>query len=100
KDVALDAFQRPLGNQESVAVAMEVEASDGELPAVGGHYVLAATQLDQVAAGGQAYQRRFQFVAGRALRGELSDELLEVGAGMRQAGDVGEQRRVGHRLQV
>jgi len=34
KNAALDAFDRPLGDEESVAIAMDADASDRELAAV------------------------------------------------------------------
>ena len=48
-------------------------------------------QLDQVAARRQAGQRGLQFVALVALGAEFADELLEIGAGVRQPRDVRQQ---------
>ena len=96
EDVAGDARNRTFGDQEPVTIAMQIEASDGEFAAAGGDHVLAALQLDQVAARREARQRGFQLVAALAFSAQLAHQLLEVGPRVRQLGDVGYNCRVGH----
>jgi hypothetical protein len=59
---------------------------------------MAGSRLQQVAAGRQTGQRGLQILAFRALPRQFPDELLEVGARMRQAGDVVEKRAIRHSL--
>jgi hypothetical protein len=96
EDIAYDAFDGVSGNEETVAIAVHVEAADGEFAAAGGGSVVAGAKLDQVAAGGETGERGFQLGAVVAFGADFADQLLEVGPGMRQAGDVGEKGRVGH----
>ena len=86
ENVSRDAFERPLGNQKAVAVAVHVEAPDGEFAAARGDHEMAGAQLDQIAARRQPGQRGFQFQALVAFGAGFPHELLEIGAGMRQAG--------------
>ena len=98
EDIAGDALDGVIGNQEAVAIAVHVEAADGEFAAAGGDGEVAGAQLDQVAAGGQAGEGGFQFRAIVALGSQLAHELFEIGLGVRQAGDVVEKGGVGHTL--
>jgi len=59
EDIAGDAVDRPLGDQEAVALAMHVQAADDELAAAGGHLVMFGTKLNQIAPRRQAGQRGF-----------------------------------------
>ena len=97
-DIALDAFDGPLGDQEAVAIAVHVETADGILAAAGGGDVVAGPRLDQVAARQQAGDGKLKVGAGCALGAQFAHELFEIGFGVRQAGDVVEQRRIGHRF--
>ena len=91
-DVAGDAFDGTVGDQEAVAVAVHVEAADGELAAAGGDGVLAGAQLDEVAARDQARERGFQFLRVVALGAEFADQLFEIGAGVRAAVEMWSSR--------
>ena len=82
KHVALNAFERLVGNQEAVAVAMHVEAANGEFARTGGDHVVPAAQFDQFAAVGETRQRSFQTLAAVALCAKFTHQLLEVGAGV------------------
>jgi len=99
-DVSLYALQRPLCDQETIAVAVHVDAADGVFACARGRHVMAGPGFHQVAARQQAREREVQFRAGCAFAAELAHQLLEIGLGVRQAGDVVEQRRIGHRLIV
>ena len=96
EDVSGDPRNGAFGDQEAVAIAVEVEASDGEFAAAGGDHELAALELDQVAARGEAGEGGFQLLAALSFGAQFADELLEVGAGMRQLGDMGYNCRIGH----
>ena len=98
EDVSGDSLDRPFGNDESVTIPVHVQTADGVFPAARRHGKLAGSRLQQVAAGRQTGQRGLQFLAFRALRRQFPDELLEVGARMRQAGDVVEKRAIRHSL--
>src|ERR1017187_3326347 len=77
---------------------MQIEASYGEFAGAGGDHVLSALQFDQVAAGGEARESGFQFVAAVAFKPQFAHQLLEVGPRVRQLGNVGDNRRVVHSL--
>ena len=98
EDVAGDALDGPLGDQEAVAVAMHLQAADGKFAAARGDGVVAGAQLDQVAAGDQTGQRGLQVRAAVALGPQFADQLLEISFGVRKTGDVVEQVPVGHSL--
>jgi hypothetical protein len=83
EDVALDAFERLFGDKEAVAIAMHVEAADGEFARACGDHVVSGAQLDEVAAGRETGERGFETFAARAFGAHFADELLEVGAGVR-----------------
>src|SRR5580700_4064488 len=83
EDIALDAFERLFGDQEAIAIAMHVEAADGEFARAGGYDVVSGAELDEVAARGEAGKRGFETFAARALGAHFADELLEVGARVR-----------------
>ena len=94
--IALDAFEGTVGNQEAVAVAVHVHAADGEFAAARGGRVVAGAQLDEIAAGGQSGERGFQLGARFTPGAQLPDKLLKVSTGVRRAGNLFEQRGVGH----
>ena len=96
EDVAGDPLDRPVGNQKAVAVAVHVEAADGEFAAARGDHIMARAQLQQVAARGQPGQRGFQLLAVGAFRSQFADQLLEVAARVRQARQVVEYGPVRH----
>src|SRR4051812_7629649 len=77
---------------------MQTQSSDGEFAAALGEDVLAAAQLDQVAATRQACQRCLQIGASGAFGAEFAHELLEIGPGVREASNVFEQRAIRHIL--
>ena len=56
-DVSLDALDRPLGDQEAVAVAMHVDAADGVFAGARGRHVVAGPGLHQIAARQQSGER-------------------------------------------
>ena len=58
--------------------------------------VLPGAQLDEITARSQTCERRLQIGAGRAAKPQFTHELFEVGARMRQAGDMFENFGVGH----
>ena len=96
EDVAAHAFERVVGRDEAVAIAVHVQAAGGELAAAAGDGVLPGAQLDQIAARGQPRQRQFQVGASRSAYAQFAHELFEIGARMRQAGDVFENFGVVH----
>src|ERR1017187_7759445 len=75
---------------------MQIEAADGEFAGAGGDHVLAALQLYQVAARSEARQGGFQLVAAVTFTPQFAQQLLEVGTGVWQLGDVSDNCRVGH----
>src|ERR1035441_1012394 len=75
---------------------MQIEAAHGEFAGAGGDHVLAALQLNQVAARREAGERGFQLIAAVAFNRQFAHQLFEVGAGVRQLGDVGHDCRVVH----
>src|ERR1035438_2625830 len=75
---------------------MQIESADGEFPAAGGDHVLAALQLNQVAARREAREGGFQLVTALRFSAQFAHQLLEVGPRVRQLGDVGYDCRVGH----
>ena len=89
-------FDGTLGDQEAIAVAVHLQAADGEFAAARGDGVVARTQFDQVAASGQPRQRGFQIVAARALGAELAHKLFEVRPRMRLLRNVSQKRRISH----
>lgn len=96
ENVALDAFNGAVGNEEAIAVAMHVEPSGGEFAAAGGNDELSRAQFDELAAFGEAFERGFQVLARGALGACLTHELFEVRAGVGKTRDVVDQRPVGH----
>ena len=92
EDVAAQALTREIGNQEAVAIAVHLEAAGSEFAGLAGGDVLPAAQFDQVAARGEARQRALKFLARRAARPQLANQLLEVRARVGQPGDVLEDR--------
>lgn len=89
-DVAADAFDGVIGNQESVAIAMHVEPADGIIAAELGGDEVTGADLDEFAAFGQVIEGGVNFSARYAFCGEFPDELFEGGASVGKAGDVGE----------
>src|SRR5438105_15860854 len=75
---------------------MQIDTSYGEFAAAGGHHILSAAQLDQLAARRKTRQCSLQLASSVALRARLPHQLFEIGAGMRQAGDMVQQRLVRH----
>ena len=75
---------------------MQIEAADGEFAGAGGDHVLAALQLNQVAARGEAREGGFQLIAALGFSAQFAHQLFEVGPRVRQLGDVGYDCRVGH----
>jgi hypothetical protein len=96
ENVARESLDGTLGNQEAVAIAMHLEAADRELARARGDGVMAGTQFDEVAAGGEPGQRRLELFALAPAGPGLADELFEVGAGMREPRDMVEQRPIRH----
>jgi len=56
ENVAGDAGDRGVGDEKAVAVAVHIEAADGELAAQRGDGEMAGTKLDELASGGEARQ--------------------------------------------
>ncbi len=98
EDIACDPLHRALGDQEAVAIAVHLQASHGEFAAARGDGVVAGAQLDEVAARGEPGQSGFEGRAAIALNAQLADQLLEIGPGVREAGDVVQKGRVVHSL--
>ncbi len=96
ENVALYTFQRPLGYQKSVTIAVHIQAAHGEFAAAGGDRILTGAQLQQIAAGDKPHQGGLQFLAFPAFSAQFANQLLEVGPGVRQVTDVVEKNRVGH----
>ena len=96
ENVSRNAFHGPVGNQESVTVPVHVEPSHREFAAAGGDGVMPGAQLDQVAARGQAGQRRLHLPAFGAFSSQFANQLLEIGAAVRQSRNVPEQVGVRH----
>ena len=90
-----DAFDRPVGDQEAVAVAMHAEAADGEFAAARGEHEMAALGLDQVAAGRQPVEQFLEPLAVVAARAEFPHQLLEGSPAVRQLADYLEQSAFG-----
>lgn len=95
-DIAGEAFHGPVWNEKSVAIPVHANAPHRELTAAGRGHEMAATHLDEIAAGHESLQRGLNVVALAALRAELAGELLEVGFGVRQASDVSQKRGFRH----
>src|ERR1039457_162245 len=74
---------------------MQIEAAHGEFAGARGDHVLAALQLDQVAERREPRQRGFQLFAAVTSKPQFAHQLLEVGARVRQLGNVGDNCRVG-----
>ncbi len=83
-------------DQESVAIAMHVEAADGVLAAGAGGDEVAGADFDDFAFIGEPVERGVHFLARNAAGSEFADELFESGAGVGELGDVLEDGRVGH----
>ena len=92
EDVAANAFHGAIGDQESVAVAVHLEAARGELAGVAGGDVLPAGQLDQVPARRQPRQGGLEFLARAAASAQLADQLFEARARVRQPRDMLQDR--------
>src|SRR5471032_1854697 len=96
EDVALYPFQRPLGYQKPIAIAVHVQAPHREFPAAGCNRILAAPKLQQIAARNQAHQRGFQLLALLAPGAQFANQLFEISPGVRQLTNVFQQNRVRH----
>jgi hypothetical protein len=85
-----------VGDQESVAIAMHVQAADGVFPARTSDDEVAGTNLNQVPSGDEPVERFFKFGSGCNSGAQFADELLESGAGVGKVGDVLDDGGVGH----
>src|ERR1017187_9301982 len=95
-DIAAQALDGTIGNQETVPVAMHIQAADGVLAAEAGGYEMAGAHFHQVATLGQAIQRGIHIVARCTARPEFADQLLEGRAGVGELRNVLEDRGIGH----
>ena len=75
-DVAAQAGDGHVGNHEAVAVAMHVQAADGEFAADAGGGVVPGAHFDDVAALDQAGELFFELLAGGALAGSSRSSCL------------------------
>ena len=96
EDIAGNAFNGAVRDEEAVAVAVHAQPAGRVLAAAPGGDVMAAAQLDDVAARGQARQGGLERSAVPTARAEFADQLFEIRLGVRQAGDVFQQVHVGH----
>ncbi len=88
EDVAAQAFDGSVGDEKSVAVAMHVQPARGVLAAGARGDVVARSQLYQIAAGNQPFERSLQPVFALTPRSQLAQQLLERGPRVRQVFDV------------
>ena len=89
-DVALDAFDGAIGDDEAEAIAVHAEAAGDELAGVGGGDVEAGLEFDEFAAGGEAVEGAFEFISHGSAHAEFADELL--GGGRARAAGAGRDR--------
>src|SRR2546428_12095420 len=73
KDVAGDSFNRPVGDQKAITIAVHLQPADREFAAAGSDRIVARTQLDEVAASRQARQGGLQFGALLAFGPDFTD---------------------------
>ena len=92
-DVAGYPLNRPVWNEEPVTVFVHADAAGGVFPVVRGRGIMTRAKLDQIASRDQPTERRLQNFASGV---RLADQLFEVGLGMRQPGNMLQERRVGH----
>jgi len=95
-DIAAQAFDGPVGDEEAVAIAMHIEAADGVFARGTRGYEMAGANFHQVPTLGQAIEGGIHIVAGCAARAKFADQLFECRAGVGELGDVVQERGVGH----
>ena len=89
-----------VGNEESVTVAVHIEAADRVFAAKASDDEMPRLHLHELTAFGQTVERRLQLRSGRAPRAKLTNKLLERCARMGQARDVLQNGGVGHLEQL
>ncbi len=96
-DVAAQAFDRMVGNQKSVAIAMHVQAANRVFAAEAGDHKVTGANFDELAALNQAVESVLQFIARCNAGAEFPDQLFKRRPGMRQTRDMFKDDGVGHR---
>ena len=95
-EIAGDARDGAIGNQKSVAVSMDAEASGNIFAAAGCGDVMPVGELDQVAAGGEAVEGGFDGCAILAFDAQFLEKMLETRLPVRLLRDMDEQRGIRH----
>ena len=95
-EIARNARDGVVGNQKSVAVAMDADAPGNEFAAARSGDVVPVGELNQFAAGGQAVEGGFDGRAVVAFDAQFFEKMLEAGFPVRLLRDVGEQRGIRH----
>jgi len=91
-NVALQPLDRHVRRRERESIAMHAQAADGELAARAGRNIMPRSCFDDFAARGQALQLRFNILARHALPGQLTQQLLQSRAPVRQLAYVGKDQ--------
>ncbi len=87
-NVAAEAGDGNVGSDEGETVAMDVEASGGELAAGTRRDIMTGSGFHDLAARGQAIELGFDIGAGCALTRKLAQQLFESGPAVREFADV------------
>ncbi len=87
-DVAFKPGDGAIGNDESVAVAMDAQSAGGEFPGRSGGDIMARFCFDDFAAIGEPLQLGFELRPRDAAARQLAKKLLQVRAPVRQTADM------------